>query len=107
MTIKKYPAPKDPNSVIDYGREWGGIKGWLGETEEINVSNWIITCEDEEAPTLKINVALGFGIFPGGKDTFVWLEGGTIDLEYNLTNRITTNENRTEDRTGIITVTEK
>lgn len=107
MAIKKYSAPKDPDSVIDYGREWGGDKGWLGETEEITVSNFIITCEDEEVPALKINVALGDGIFPGGKDTFVWLEGGTVDLEYNLTNRITTNENRTEDRTGIITVTEK
>ena len=34
MAFKKYKAPKDPDSTVDYGRMWGdnpdtGEKGWL------------------------------------------------------------------------------
>ena len=111
MGFDSYPAEKDPNSIVDYGRVWGdnwetGEKGWLGDAEEIDNSQWLISSEAEPTPTLEIN-GIGVGISDDKKATSVWLEGGTVGVEYNVTNRITTNEHRVEDRTGIITVAEK
>lgn len=104
MAFKKYKAKKDPDSTIDYGRTWGGDKGFLSEFELITDSVWFISCAKEETPTL---IEVSSGISVDGKDTSVWLTGGTIGLSYDLTNRIETGEGRIEDRTGTVTVQEK
>jgi len=106
MAIQKYSAIKDPNSIVEYGRNWGGTDGWLASNETITTSNWYITSDEEDIPTLAINIT-GSGISVDELSTSVWLEGGTDGVKYKLTNRITTSQGRTEDRTGIITVREK
>lgn len=109
MTFKKYSAKKDPDSDLDYGRNWGATvddAGWLQETETITTSMWIITSETEQTPTLIMSTG-GQHISPDGKSTSIWFEGGTAGVSYNITNRITTDQGRTEDRTGILTVEEK
>ena len=102
MAFKKYSAKKDPDSIVDYGRNWGGSEGWLNDSETIGTSIWIITSDDEEIPTL-IEESKGFDSI----STSIWLSGGTPGLKYKLTNRILTSDNRLEDRTGILTVEEK
>lgn len=103
MAFKQYPAPKDPNSIMDYGRNWGGDYGFLAIDETIISSQWIIDSDDEPVPTLTISDPQGDGISEDLKSTFIWLKGGTIGIKYNLTNRIVTSDNgRTEDRTAII-----
>lgn len=107
--IEKYSACKDPDSIVDYGRNWGeNIKGpgWLGEDEVIIESEWEITSVTEETPTLVVSTS-GTVIAIDGKSTLIWLEGGTVGFNYNLLNRITTNEGRVEERTGIISIAEK
>ena len=110
MRLQEYEAQKDPDSIIDYGRNWGddpetGAKGFLGDTEEIVTSEWEITSERETPPTLIISSA-GTGISDDKKMTSVFLEGGTAGMHYKLTNKIVTfdadSANRSEDMTGII-----
>lgn len=109
MKLQKYDAIKDPDSILDYGRNWGdacdGSKGWLYINEVIQTSDWEITATREKTPTLVIS-AQGTGISDDRKMTAVFLEGGTAGVTYKLLNKITTldpNGNiRTEVRTGLI-----
>lgn len=105
--FEKYKTCKDPDSIIDYGRNWGpsvNNVGWLETDETIITSGWNITTDKEDTPTLLLGVT---GIGVDGKATVAWLSGGTVGISYNLTNTITTSKGRTEDRTGILTVAEK
>ena len=100
MAFQEYLVPKDPDSIVDYGRKW---VDWLSESDSIIASQWII--ETTESPiTLSIDSS---GIDSNGDATFCWLSGGLVGMIYKLTNRITTNDGRTEDRTGILRVQEK
>lgn len=109
MRLQEYSAHKDPDSDIDYGRNWGnsedGEQGWLHENEVIITSNWFITCDTETIPTLVIS-SQGTGISADKKITSVYLEGGTAGKSYKLTNEITTLDgsaaNRTEKMTGVV-----
>jgi len=108
--LQEYEAAKDPDSIIDYGRNWGdnlesGDKGFLGLTEEIVTSEWEITSDTENPPTLVIAEG-GTGISDDLKSTSVFLKGGTSGIYYKLTNKIVTYDdnsvNRTEEMTGVI-----
>lgn len=109
MNIQEYTAVKDPQSEIDYGRNWGdacdGTKGWLYINEVIQDSDWIIQCNKEKVPTLKISDQ-GTGISDDRRSTAVFLIGGTPGLSYKLINEIKTidpaGNNRIERMTGII-----
>ena len=117
MSFKKYKEKKDPDSDVDYGMVWGDqatdgklSKGWLKDDETIATSQFIITSEDEDIPTLSIGNQ-GTSISDDEKSTNVWLTGGTAGVEYMLTNRISTsnpdNSVRREDATKIVVVDEK
>jgi len=99
MGFQKYSAKKDPDSVVDYGRNW---TDWLGDTDTITTSIWLIQAEDEAIPSL-VEDSNGYD----ATHTSVWLSGGAEGVVYQLTNRITTVESRTEDRTGLLTVEHK
>jgi len=108
--IEKYAASFDPESVIDYGRNWGdaadGIAGWLHENEVITSSLWAITAENEEVPTLILGPQ-GDGISASEKITFIFLQGGTEGVSYKLTNIINTYDNdtalfRKERKSGLL-----
>jgi len=102
MAFDKYEAEKDPDSIVDYGRTWSN---WLQEDEIILSSIWIIT--GTEDPITLVEGGQGTGISVDGKSTVIWLEGGADVQRYTLTNRIQTDQLRTEDRSGILTVREK
>ena len=109
MNLQEYDAVKDPESILDYGRNWGdawdGAKGWLYINEVIQTSIWQISCTREKVPTLIISEQ-GTGISDDRRTTAVFLEGGTAGLSYKLINEITTidpnGNHRTERMTGIV-----
>lgn len=84
---------KDPSAVLDYRIDWSG---WLAASETISTSTWTpesgITVDNETETT---NTAT------------VWLSGGTAGVEYTLTNRITTNQGRTDERSITILVKDR
>ncbi len=89
---------KDPNARLDFRMDWGDeVEGpWLAPGEEISSSTWIVPDglteegDDHDATT-----------------AWVWLTGGTAGQTYAITNRITTNQARIDDRTMKIFVTER
>jgi len=107
--LQQYKLVHDPDSILDYGRNWGdaldGTKGWLHEDELIVTSDWFITADKEAIPTL-IQSAQGTGISDDKKITAIFVQGGTPGVVYKLTNEITTLEDatsiRTERKTGLL-----
>lgn len=88
-----YAPPKDPDAVLPYDLTWSG---WLGAGERITSSTWIVETgitKDSDSFTDTI--------------TIIWLSGGTAGERYEVTNRITTSEGKTEDRTLIIQVEDR
>ena len=85
--------PKDPDSTIDYGLDWSN---WLASGETITASSWPETGglvnESESFTTSKASI---------------FVSGGTVGASYTLTNRISTNFGRTEDRSMLISCQEK
>jgi hypothetical protein len=77
---------KDPDAVLDYGFDWGP---WLG-TDTIATSTWIVESPLTIVPASESN---------DSTTTLVYISGGTAGQDYDLTNRITTNDGRTDDRT--------
>jgi hypothetical protein len=79
---------KDPDAVLDYGLNWKREGDpWLADGEEIVTSEWIVPAgitKDSDSHTATVAI--------------IWLSGGVLDALYTLTNRITTNQSRTDDR---------
>jgi len=86
---------KDPNEVLDYQVEW--VSRLLNEN--ILTSVWTITGSD--AALLQGSTSID------GTKTIVWLSGGTLNVTYSLTNRITTDGLRTMDQTVRLKIKEK
>lgn len=84
---------KDPQAVLDYEFNWGE---WLGPSEIISASEVIAS------PGITVDSS-------SNSDTAVtvWLSGGTAGQPYTVTNRITTNQGRVDDRTMTIRVAER
>ena len=84
---------KDPDAVLDYEVDWSE---WLGGSDTIATSTW-------SAPE-------GITIVTDSNTTTtatVWLSGGTARQSYNVTNHITTDGGRTDERTITIKVVER
>jgi hypothetical protein len=81
---------KDPDATLDYKRSWSD---WLVAGDTILTSTWIVpigltkTSESNTTTTAT-----------------VWLSGGTVGQSYEITNRITTAQGRTDDRSIQIVV---
>lgn len=90
---------KDPNASLDYKFIWystePGVPPWLQPTETITTSSVTVPTglikESEE-------------IVDDGRNVLVWLSGGTAGQTYDVTCHITTNAQRTDDRTMTIAV---
>lgn len=82
---------KDPNAVLDYGVDWSA---WLAPDEDtIAASTWVVPdglTKDSDSFT--------------DTATTVWFSGGTLGERYEVVNRITTDQGRTEDRTLTFTI---
>lgn len=89
------PFTHDPNAVLDYVVDW---TDWLGESEVITDSSWTVaTGITETTPAPSVT---------DGRAT-IWLTGGTAGVHYRVTNHITTNQGRQDDRTIVIAVTDR
>lgn len=83
---------KDPDSVIDYVWDWSA---WLG-ADTILTSTWIVPTGLTKTSQSNTTTT-----------ATVWLSGGTLGASYQVTNRIVTNQGRTEDRTMEIVIRER
>lgn len=91
---------KDPGAVIDYVIDWS--VGYLQSGEQITASDWVISpagaAQDlaiESTPSVVSGVAS------------VFVVGGIAGKIYQLTNRIATDQGRTDERSITIRVEEK
>lgn len=83
---------KDPQAVLDYTIDWSA---WLnGDT--IVGSVW----------TVETGITKTTDSFTSTVTT-VWLSGGTVGKDYEITNRVTTATGRIDDRTFIIHVEDR
>ncbi len=92
MAIKSFV--QDPDAVLDYKIDY---TRWLGDDVIIS-STWTadagITITDPAATYTT-------------KAATVWVSGGTVGTRYNLTNSITTQSGREDDRTITIVIREQ
>jgi hypothetical protein len=85
---------KDPQATLDYSFDWGP---WL-VSDIIETSTWIAES--------------GISIVNGSESftdtiTTLYLTGGSNNQKYEVTNRITTEGSRTDERTMLIRVRNK
>lgn len=74
-----------PNAKLDYGFDW---TAWLASDETISTSSWDTGVLTSSSPQIT-----------GNKITSVFVEGGVVGGNYNLTNTITTSTGRRDSRT--------
>lgn len=84
---------KDPDAVLDYTFDWSR---WLAQSETITTST--------------VTVSAGITLNSSSNTTTTataWVSGGTAGKPYTITDRIVTNQGRTDDRTITIRVTNR
>lgn len=77
----------DPDAILDYRWDW---TAWLADGETISSVDWIVPdgiTKDDTRSTHDATTAT------------IWLSGATLGKSYNITCRITTSQDRTDDRT--------
>jgi len=83
---------KDPDAVLDYKIDWST---WLG-ADTIATSSWELPpgiTKDSDSNTTT--------------DTTIWVSGGNKGQKYTVVNRIATTAGRTDDRSFVLSVSEK
>lgn len=84
----------DPNADLDYSVDW---TEWMYTDDTINASTWTIT---PTGPTLTNSTF-------DDTTTTVWVDGGTGNVTYTLTNHITTADGREDDRSILLSCVER
>ena len=87
---------KDPDAAVDYGVNWG--QDYLQQDEIILTSVWSAVPAD----VLSLNNESN-----SGTETGVFVAGGVAGHSYLLSNRITTSNSRTDERSLTIRVIQK
>lgn len=91
---------KDPDAILDWNFDWND---WLSAGESIITSTFIasagITVGNGSNGAAAPSISAG--------TTTVWLIGGSPSQPYRITNRITTNQARTDDRSITIRVKDR
>ncbi len=93
MAEKSRTFRKDPDATLDYGFDWSD---WLQAGETISTSVWTVgtgLTEGEDEMSTSI--------------TKIWLSGGTAGETYTVSNKITTDQSRTDERSFEIIVEER
>ena len=90
MAFTKMP-PKDPNDCKDYWQDWSD---WLQSGEEIVSSEWLLP------DGIVRDALMGDGYSQSA--AYIFLASGTAGNNYLITNRIRTNQGRSEDDSIII-----
>ena len=91
------PYMKDPEAVIDYSIDWQA--GYLLVGEQITASSWFIMPQGAVSDLAIDQIP---AIIAGVASVFV--KSGVAGKSYQLTNRITTNQGRTDERSLTIKV---
>ncbi len=91
---------KDPDAILDYVIDWS--VSYLLSGEQITASSWFILPQGA-ANDLAIDTTPP----PVSGVTTVFVSGGIAGKIYQLTNRITTDQGRTDERSITIRVEEK
>ena len=97
---------KDPSAVLDYSVDW---TDWLSGGEVIASSSWGILARDYLDPRVLAFDPLKNGATGYATDTVAtcWVEGGRPWRTYRLTNQITTDAGRVNERSVEIKVREQ
>ncbi len=95
--MESWPA-KDPDEILDYQFDWTDRL----ESETIATSQWIVG-----AGTVVILTNPPHDPSIVGAITTVWLSGGTLNENCEITNRITTSAQRTRDYSAKIKIKAK
>lgn len=85
--------PKDPDAVLDYGIDWSA---WLAAGDSVETSAWTVA-----------SGLVGASPQLDGTVASIMISGGTAGQTYTVTNRITTANGRTEDRSFRVKVAER
>lgn len=91
---------KDPAAVIDYAMDWS--LNYLEEGEQITASSWFILPQGAVNDLAVDNIPT-----PTMGMTTIFVAQGIAGKIYQLTNRITTNQGRTDERSLFIRIEEK
>lgn len=94
MTEQTFRVTKDANAALDYTLDWSQ---WLTGGDTLASSTWITA----------IGLTVDSDRLDADNTTTVWLSGGTAGRSYTVTNRITTDDGRTDDRSIVVYVTER
>lgn len=90
--MASWPKPKDPDAVLDYQFDWSQ---WLQDGETIDTSIFIV----EGSATLET-----FDESIDGGFTTFWARNGAAGDVARITNRVTTNQGRTDDDTATLRI---
>lgn len=86
---------KDPGAILDYTINWGG--GYLQSGESVSTSVWSIFPSDI-TQVIASNTA---------SSASITVSGGVVGRLYQLSNRITTSQGRTDERSIIVRVEQR
>lgn len=91
--MKRWPAKKDPDEVLDFEIDWSAR---LGDSDAISSVTWTVPAGlTKESQSNTTTVAV------------VWLSGGLVaDESYQIGCRIVTTGGRTYDQTGLLVMKE-
>ncbi len=81
---------QDPNALLDYTLDW---TAWLDTGETIDTSEWFVDA----------GLTVGATSSADGLNT-VWLSGGTDGVTYRVTNRISSSDNRVDERSFYVRI---
>lgn len=83
---------KDPSAILDYTFDWAK---WLAAGETISTSTWTVSNVTKDSDSNTTTTAT------------VWLSGGIAGTSGSAVNRIVTSAGRQDERTLMITVTDR
>lgn len=93
-SVTNFPRiAKAPDTMLDYTVDWSK---WLEQTsgDTVESAAWTLSSVDISIPVDPL-----FAPYTSPASATIWLEGGMLDQNYNVTCQITTVAGRTEDYT--------
>jgi hypothetical protein len=93
--------PKDPDATLDYRFDWKAKTNGTGRQDYLQSGETIVSHSIIASSGITIESS---GTVDSDTAVIVWVSGGTAGQTYTLTCRITTSDDRTDDRTASLPV---